>query len=144
LSIRKGRITNIIVEPDNVEYAKTLSKLEAPYSVFSPGLAGVARTEAYVSDGVLLRALARGDANAFVRNILYRLQGKKEWTQFESDLSMIFPNLKINVHFKPDIDQFIDVTITETGREVPLDLAGTGLLQAIQILAYLHSFRQNL
>ncbi len=144
LSIRKGRITNIIVEPDNIEYAKTLSKLEAPYSVFSPGLAGVARTEAYVSDGVLLRALARGDANAFVRNILYRLQGKKEWTQFESDLSMIFPNLKINVRFKPDIDQFIDVTITETGREVPLDLAGTGLLQAIQILAYLHLFSPKL
>jgi predicted ATP-dependent endonuclease of OLD family len=42
LSIRKGRITNIIVEPDNVEYAKALSSLEAPYSVFSPGLAGVA------------------------------------------------------------------------------------------------------
>ncbi|MGB6372044.1 MAG: AAA family ATPase [Methylocella sp.] len=49
LSIRKGRITNIIVEPDNVEYAKALSILEAPYSVFSPGLAGVARTETFVS-----------------------------------------------------------------------------------------------
>jgi AAA ATPase domain len=96
LSIRKGRITNIIVEPDNVEYAKSLSKLETPYSVFSPGLAGVARTEVHVSDGVLLRALARGDANAFVRNILYRLQNrKKEWPQFEADLSTIFPHLTI-------------------------------------------------
>ena len=76
LSIRKGRITNIIVEPDNVEYAKALSSLEAPYSVFSPGLASVARAETLVSDGVLLRALARGDANAFVRNILYRLHQK--------------------------------------------------------------------
>ena len=34
ISIRKGRITNIIVEPDNVDYAKTISSLEAPYPVF--------------------------------------------------------------------------------------------------------------
>ncbi len=145
LSIRKGRITNIIVEPDNVAYAKALSNLEAPYSVFSPGLAGVARTEAHISDGILLRALARGDANAFVRNILYRLQKwKKEWAQFESDLSLIFPNLRIKVRFKQQIDQFIDVTIGEDDREIPLDLAGTGLLQAIQILAYLHLFSPKL
>ena len=57
---------------------------------------------------------------------------------------MIFPNLRIKVRFKEKIDQFIDVTIAETGREVPLDLAGTGLLQAIQILAYLHLFSPNL
>jgi predicted ATPase len=144
LSIRKGRITNIIVEPDNVEYAKALSILEAPYSVFSPGLAGVARTETFVSDGVLLRALARGDANAFVRNILYRLRQKDQWAQFEADLSMIFPNVHIDVKFNSTIDQFIDVTITETGREVPLDLAGTGLLQSVQILAYLHLFSPKL
>ena len=144
LSIRKGRITNIIVEPDNVEHAKALSSLEAPYSVFSPGLAGVARAETLVSDGVLLRALARGDANAFVRNILYRLNQKDQWAQFEADLSMIFPNLRINVRFNPTIDQFIDVRITEIGREVPLDLAGTGLLQSVQILAYLHLFSPKL
>ncbi|HXW72169.1 MAG TPA: AAA family ATPase [Methylocella sp.] len=144
LSIRKGRITNIIVEPDNVQYAKTLSSLEEPYSVFSPGLAGVARTETLVSDGVLLRALARGDANAFVRNILYRLHQKDEWVQFETDLSMIFQNIRINVKFNPTTDQYIDVTVSEIGRQVPLDLAGTGLLQSVQILAYLHLFSPKL
>ena len=61
LSIRKGRITNLIVEVTNMDFAKNVSQLNAPYSIFSPGLAGVSRTENYVSDGVLLRALARGD-----------------------------------------------------------------------------------
>ena len=61
--LRKGRITNVLVEPTNSEYARTLSTLEKPYSVYSPGLAGIARSENYVSDGILLRALARGDAN---------------------------------------------------------------------------------
>lgn len=79
LAIRKGRITNIIVEPNEVEFAKKLSSLEAPYSIFSPGLAGVSKTENSASDGVVLRALARGDVNIVLRNILYRLRGKSEW-----------------------------------------------------------------
>lgn len=86
VAVRKGRITNILVEPENVEFAQTLSSLGAPYSIYSPGLAGVSRTENYVSDGVLLRALARGDANLVLRNILYRLKQKFEWRLFENDL----------------------------------------------------------
>lgn len=144
LSVRKGRITNIMVEPDNVEFAKGLSSLEAPYSIFSPGLAGVARQENFVSDGVLLRALARGDANAFLRNILYRLHQKQEWADFEADLAAVFPKAQIKVKFNQHIDQFIDVRIEEVSNPIPLDLAGTGLLQSIQILAYFHLFSPKL
>jgi len=118
--------------------------LEAPYSIFSPGLAGVARTEQNVSDGVLLRAIARGDANSFLRNILYRLHNKPEWADFEADLSRVFPEIQIKVKFDSSIDQFIDVRIAEGNRQVPLDLAGTGFLQAVQILAYLHLFAPKL
>ncbi|MBY5549633.1 AAA family ATPase [Rhizobium leguminosarum] len=138
--VRKGRITNILVEPTNVDLARRLSSLEAPFTIFSPGLAGVSRNESYVSDGVLLRVLARGDANIVLRNILYRLKQKDEWIKFESDLAEIFPGIFINVSFNSTVDQFILVTITDGSKEVPLDLAGTGLLQAIQILAYLHLF----
>lgn len=140
VSVRKGRITNILVEPKNVELAKQLSNLETPFTIFSPGLAGVSRNESYVSDGVLLRVLARGDANIVLRNILYRLKQKEEWSKFESDVAEIFPGIVINVSFNPAVDQFILVTIRDGVKEVPLDLAGTGLLQAIQILAYLHLF----
>jgi len=145
LAIRKGRITNIIVEPDNVAFGKTLSSLESPYSVFSPGLAGVSKTENYVSDGVMLRALARGDANVILRNILYRLsQKEEEWSRFEEDLALIFPGIKLGVIFNQAIDQYIDVKGSSSGRTVPLDLAGTGFLQATQILAYLHLFSPKL
>lgn len=144
LAIRKGRITNLIVEPDNIEFAKSLSKLEAPYSVFSPGLAGVSRNENYVSDGVLLRALARGDANVVLRNILYRLRQKPEWEPFENDLALIFPSVRLEVQFNSAIDQYVNVSVLEDSRRIPLDLAGTGLLQAIQILAYFHLFAPKL
>jgi Fe-S cluster assembly ATPase SufC len=144
LAIRKGRITNLIVEPDNIDFGKTLSSLESPYSVFSPGLAGVSRTENYVSDGVLLRALSRGDANIVLRNILNRLRRKPEWDLFEQDLAIVFPLVKLEVKFDQTIDQYIEVKTIEGGRSVPLDLSGTGLLQAVQILAYLHLFRPKL
>lgn len=140
LSIRKGRITNLIVEVTNMDFAKNVSQLNAPYSIFSPGLAGVSRTENYVSDGVLLRALARGDANIVLRNILYRLHEKQEWDAFEEDIKQIFPSVRLDVQFNREIDQYVSVSVLEGTRRIPLDLAGTGLLQTIQILAYFHLF----
>lgn len=144
LTIRKGRITNLLVAPDNIEFAKSISKLDLPYSIFSPGLAGVSKTENYVSDGVLLRALARGDANIVLRNILYRLRQKPEWELFEADLSLIFPAIRLDVQFNQSIDQYVTINVIEGVKRVPLDLAGTGLLQTVQILSYFHLFAPKL
>ena len=113
--------------------AKRLSSPEHPFSVFSPGLAGVSKTEQYVSDGVLLRTIARGDANLVLRNILLRLWDTPEWEGFLFDLRGIFPDLDFQVEFKKETDEFITVKV-ETGKEqVPLELVGTGVLQATQI-----------
>ena len=142
---RKGRITNVLVEPTNADYARSLSTLENPYSVYSPGLAGIARSENYVSDGILLRALARGDANAFLRNILYRLtQEPPKWSRFESDLSSIFPETEIVVSYDENIDEYIDVHVSQDTHAIPLDLSGTGFLQGIHILSYYHLFLPRL
>lgn len=63
IDIRRGRNGNIHVQVNNVEAAKRLASLKQPFTIYSPGLAGVARSETYISDGVLLRTIARGDAN---------------------------------------------------------------------------------
>lgn len=63
LIIRKGRNGNIHVVVDNVSAARKLASLESPFTIYSPGLAGIARSEAFISNGVLLRTIARGDAN---------------------------------------------------------------------------------
>jgi hypothetical protein len=142
---RKGRITNVLIEPENTNYAKRLSTLDQPYSVYSPGLAGIARSETHVSDGILLRALARGDANSFLRNILFRLKNQPaSWTSFERDLSHIFPGIQLDITFERTIDEYIDVNIVNEGNKIPLDLCGTGLLQCIHILSYYHLFRPRL
>jgi energy-coupling factor transporter ATP-binding protein EcfA2 len=140
LNVRKGKNRNIFVTVENTKLGQQLSNLEKPFSVFSPGLAGIAKRETYVSDGVLFRTLARGDANLVLRNILLRLWNTPAQASFLNDLRDVFPDLEISVGFESKVDEFINVTV-KTGKErVPLEISGTGVLQAMQILSYIHRF----
>jgi ABC-type cobalamin/Fe3+-siderophores transport system ATPase subunit len=145
VSVRKGRNRNILVKIESAEAAKELASLERPFSVFSPGLAGVSKSEQFVSDGVLLRTIARGDANLVLRNILLRLwKSPVEWDGFLNDLRDLFPGLELRVEFEESTDEIISVFAKIGPNEIPLELAGTGVLQAIQILAYIHRFSPSL
>jgi energy-coupling factor transporter ATP-binding protein EcfA2 len=145
ITVKKGRNRNIQVAVENTATASTLASLENPFSIFSPGLAGISKAENYVSDGVLLRTLARGDANLILRNILLRLWEKEEqWQALHDDLHEIFPGIELFVQFNRETDEFISVRIKVMDEVVPLDLAGTGILQATQILSYIHKFAPNL
>lgn len=145
VSVRKGRNRNILVSVEHAQAAKQLASLETPFSVFSPGLAGIAKTEQYLSDGVLLRTIARGDANLVLRNNLLRLWDTKEWDSFLSDLFEIFPQVEFRVEFEDKTDEFITVHIRGSNKEwLPLELAGTGVLQATQILSYIHRFSPSI
>lgn len=145
VSIRKGRNRNILVSVEQAQAAKQLASLDTPFSIFSPGLAGIAKTEQYLSDGVLLRTIARGDANLVLRNNLLRLWNTNEWDTFLSDLLEIFPQIEFSVEFEPKTDEFITVYVKGSNKEwLPLELAGTGVLQATQILSYIHRFSPSI
>lgn len=144
ITVRKGRNRNIMVAVENARVAERLSSLEKPFSIFSPGLAGITKSEAYVSDGVLMRALARGDANLVLRNILLRLWNTPEWSTFLDDLHEVFPGVELRVTFRERTDEFIIAEVKLEGRWVPLELSGTGVLQATQILSYIHKFSPSL
>jgi hypothetical protein len=144
VSVRKGRNRNILVAVENATAAKRLASLESPFSVFSPGLAGVSKTEQYVSDGVLLRTIARGDANLVLRNILLRLWDTQEWSGFLSDLREIFRELEFQVDFKKKTAEFISVQVRVGKEWIPLELVGAGVLQATQILSYIHRFSPSI
>ncbi len=146
LIIRKGRNGNIHVHVDNVSEARKLASLEKPFTIYSPGLAGIARSESSISTGVLLRTIARGDANLVLRNILLRLSketSQDAWPEFLDDLKQLFGDIDITVHYDEDTDEHIMIFVdTGTGR-VPIELAGTGVLQAVQILGYVHYFHPS-
>jgi hypothetical protein len=144
VDVRKGRNRNVLVAIENKDVAEKLSSLEFPFSVFSPGLAGIAKHENYVSDGVLLRTLARGDANLILRNILLRLSKSDAWDAFLEDLREVFPRVEIGVIFEEETAEFIEVYIKPESEKVPLELAGTGVLQALQILSYIHRFSPSI
>lgn len=153
IALIKGKNRNIAVAIENAPVARRLARLDHPFSVFSPGLAGISKREAYVSDGVLFRALARGDANLVLRNILLRLWPEDQssnaqttvWEGFLAELREIFPELDIRVKFDQALDEYINVSITSNGTDwVPLEIAGTGVLQATQILSYIHRFKPSL
>lgn len=144
IEVRKGRNQNILVSVDNPAVAVSLASLEQPFSIFSPGLAGIAKRETYIADGVLLRALARGDANLVLRNILYRLWETEEWDMFMEDLHDIFPDLELAIEFDHNTDENIAVRARPSGVWVPLEIAGTGILQATQILSYIHQYKPSL
>jgi hypothetical protein len=144
IEIRRGRNGNIHVQVENVLAAKTLASLKDPFTIYSPGLAGIARSEAYISDGVLLRTIARGDANLVLRNILIRLSNKEtEWANFLDDLTMLFPGISITVEFTSETDEHVMVFADLGTGRVPIELAGTGVLQAVQILGYVHFFHPS-
>lgn len=146
LSIRRGRNGNIRVEVDDAPIAKTLASVVKPYTIFSPGLAGIAKSETFISNGVLLRTIARGDANLVLRNILHRIHkagGAGTWLEFTDDLSRLFGNVKIEVDYNEATDEHIHVQVDMGSGAVPIELAGTGVLQAVQILGYIHHFHPS-
>lgn len=140
VSLTKGKNANLSVAVGPIEIAQKLSSLTSPFSIYSPGLAGIARSESYASDGVLLRAVSRGDANLFLRNIIYRLEKLDRWADFVDDLQSLFGPLSLNVIFDAASDESIIVELVLGEKRVPLESCGTGLLQAIQILSYVYYF----
>lgn len=143
LSIRKGKNANIAVVVENASAAKVLARIETPYTIYSPGLAGIAKNESYISNGVLLRTIARGDANLVLRNILCRLSrlpAANQWDEFLSDMRQLFGDLEIRVEYEEQTDEHIVVEVNMGSAWVPIELAGTGILQAAQILSYVHYF----
>ena len=59
-------------------------------------------------------------------------------------LHLIFPDIELRVQFRKELDEFIHVEISINDEWIPIELVGTGVLQATQILAYLHLFSPRL
>lgn len=116
--------------------------IEHPFTIFAPGLVGIPKEERYLSPGVVRRVVAQGDANLVLRNIFRMLScDAKTWNAFIDDLRAIFPGISISLEFNENTDEHIGayVQIGDAPR-LPLDAAGTSVLQASQILGYVSLF----
>lgn len=146
VEVRRGKNSNISVSlRGDQELIDQLQSIDSPYSVLSPGLAGIPAYEEYKSPALVRRAAARGDANAVLRNVLWILsQDAVEWEKFTARLGSIFPDVHLDVRFDPNRDEHIAVDAARKGLRLPLDASGTGVLQAAQILAYVGTYKPRL
>ena len=125
--------------------ARLLSDIERPYSIYVPGLAGIPLREEFRVDATLARGIASGDANLFLRNVLLRISQKKVRTErFNRLLQDFLPQAEIEVHFNPRLHQTIDARIRLEGVSRSIETFGTGVLQYIQILAYVVEYEPAL
>jgi AAA15 family ATPase/GTPase len=139
--VRKGRNRNLAINIEGKELGEKLQSIENPFSIYVPGLAGIPDVEKYETPGIVRKAVARGDANKVFRNVLNLLKHYEEqWQKFLENFNDIFPTVSIDVQFDPDLDDFINCLIKEEDSWLPIDLAGTGILQAIQILSYVNLY----
>ena len=141
-TLRKGRNKNLLVGLQGEILGQQIRNIESPFSIYVPGLAGIAAFEEFKSEGIVRKIAAKGNANSVFRNILLILShDEKKWTAFHADLNDVFSEIKIHIEFNPGRDDNIEVFIIRGELKLPIDTYGTGVLQTIQILSYLHLYR---
>lgn len=146
-TVRKGKNKNIAARFEGASVGKKLSSLEKPFCMYVPGLAGIPFEEEIRTTAVVRKMAAKGDSNTVFRNVINLLfaDGSK-WKLFLEDLQKIFPGIEFAIQASPEIDGFINVRFKLSSDDpmLPIDLAGTGVLQAIQIAAYVNYFQPSL
>ena len=149
VTLRRGRNSTIsTVNPRDLSsvLGVALASSERPFSVYVPGLAGIPSRETYQGRLVVDRGAVRGDANLYLRNVLYRLfRDPVKKAKFEERLGKLFPGLEIIASaFDENRHEHIPIDYLRHGVQRPLDMVGTGTLQAIQILGYVSFYQPAL
>lgn len=123
------------------------------FSAYIPGLAGIPLSEEKRSKLIVHRLAAAGDANTVLRNMLYLLKDVKVapndgLTILQRLVSKVMGELSLEVKFDEDRNSTIqarfqtsEMRVADSRRFKPLEMAGIGFLQVIQIFAYLIYFR---
>ncbi len=127
-------------------------------TAYIPGLAGLSEKETILVQPLLRRQAASGDAGGVLRNILFNLWNRQPGEiddisatmrkeSLDRFIQMIHPGVSVKVTFDEREDFHINVTFDDErlkGESRPLESAATGILQVIQIFAYLVLFRPKL
>lgn len=159
LEVHRGKNANIAIsrEGDN-DLAGVLADPERPFSILTPGLSGIPLREEWRTKGAMDTAVMHGDANLYLRTVLDHLftrdldemtrrawrkgqdiailPADSGWRTFSTLLDRCYPGSRVIVDHDPRRDRHVKVDIEFGGARVTLDMASTGMLQVIQIIAY--------
>lgn len=112
------------------------------FSAYIPGISGIPNKEERKSKKVTLKACSFGDSNVILRNALLLLKEKnpENIRLIEQWIGKIIGPITIDVAHDNDSDLFIRCVISMGGTTKPIELAGTGYIQLIQIFCYVLLF----
>lgn len=123
-------------------------------TAYIPGLAGLSEKETILAQPTLRRQAASGDAGGVLRNVLLNLRGQRDGETDETQgskrlaklnklVQQVHPGVEVDVTFDEREDYHISAAIRTNdfpGKSRPLETAATGVLQVVQIFAYLILF----
>lgn len=159
IEVHRGKNANIAISRGgNNDLAGVLADPGRPFSIFTPGLSGIPLREEWRTKGAMGAAVMHGDANLYLRTVLDHLftrdldemartawrQGRdidtlpagSGWRTFSTLLDRCYPGTRVIVNHNPQRDKHVNVEVEFGGTCVTLDMASTGMLQVIQIIAY--------
>lgn len=112
------------------------------FSAYIPGISGIPNKEDRKSKKVILKACSFGDSNVILRNALLLLKESdpNNIALIEGWIEKIIGPISINVSHNNDNDLYVNCEISLDGATKPIELAGTGYLQLIQIFCYVLLF----
>lgn len=127
-------------------------------STYIPGLAGLSEKETILVKPLLRRQAAGGDAGSVLRNVLFNIASRqsseidntsaiKRIEHLNRLVQIVHPNVRVEVTFDEREDIHIQASFDDNllcGVKRPLETAATGVLQVIQIFAYLVLFRPKI
>lgn len=153
--IRSARNEGLSVHAPAQKLTQKVRAPEREISAYIPGLAGIPLTEEKRSKLVVKQQAAAGDANTVLRNLLVLLSETKipevnnqnGLDVVSSYVSQVMGDCKLQVTFDEERDIVINSEFSfddASNRFVPLEMAGIGFLQVIQIFSYLVYFRPRL
>ena len=158
IEVRRGKNANIsIIQKGDQDFATVLANGDVPFSILTPGLSGIPRREEWRTKGAMDAAVMHGDANLYLRTVLDQLFKRdldraaqsawirdrriadlpeSGWKRFSELLERCYKGTRVLVDHDPEHDPYVRVEIETPDTRVTLDMASTGILQVLQIIAY--------
>ena len=146
ITIRRGRnYGNISCDRrGDPALGQKISNPQSLFSIYVPGLAGIPQREEFRTERAVIRGVASGDANLYLRNVLLLLKQQNLLDRLRIWMRRLFDGFEINISFDGRKQTTIGATVRIDNRWTPLELAGTGVQQALQIFSYVCLFKPSL
>lgn len=143
-TLRSARNAGISISGNvPTELTSSLRNKNNFFSAYIPGISGIPNKEERKSKKSILKSCSFGDSNIILRNALLLLHNidPNNIRTIERWIEEILGPISIHVSHDEDKDLWIKCEITIGNNSKPIELAGTGFLQLIQIFCYVLLFK---